>query len=329
MKIAIFGYYNALNAGDDRIQYCITRLLKGHQIVFLPHYVLPPRAYLQSFDWILIGGGGLVFERVGIWANTAQWIKHCNAKIGVFGLGVNRVSQDLLADVLALVEHSEFFYVRDALSKSLLNHPKVEIYPDLTWCFPLNREEKWDSGQGVALNLLPCHWQDLDIEAWLKKLSGWPIEPFPFHFGPNRDFDLLEKYFGDRTPQEFTLSPLLKCQLLVACRFHAIVFAMQLRKPFIAINYDDKVYRLLLEADLLECCLQTTEYAQLPEKIQFVVENRFALQQKIDRFAQIQQQQAEDLRQSIQRYLVSSPVSTQQSSMVSLKTTAKKLLGRI
>jgi hypothetical protein len=33
--------------------------------VFLPHYLPPPKEYLETFDWILIGGGGLVFERLG------------------------------------------------------------------------------------------------------------------------------------------------------------------------------------------------------------------------------------------------------------------------
>lgn len=50
MKIAVFGYYHSLNAGDDRIQYSITKLLEGNTVVFLPHYLPPPREYLETFD---------------------------------------------------------------------------------------------------------------------------------------------------------------------------------------------------------------------------------------------------------------------------------------
>ncbi|MBW4518930.1 MAG: polysaccharide pyruvyl transferase family protein [Scytolyngbya sp. HA4215-MV1] len=335
MKIAIFGYYNALNAGDDRIQYCITRLLQGHQVIFLPHYLPPPKDYLQSFDWILIGGGGLVFEQVGIWNNTAKWIQDCKAKIGVLGLGVNHISQKLCSEVLTLIEKADFFYVRDHTSKALLNqHSKIEVYPDLTWCFPFQSEQQPDRiCQGIALNLLPCHWRSFDIDAWVRVLTNAQIHPFPLHFGINRDFDLLHTYFGDRTPQEFSLKPLMNSQLLIACRFHAIVFAMQLGKPFIAINYDDKVRRLLAEADLLECCLQTTEHHQLLEKIQFVLEHQTQLQQKIAVFNQLQHARSQILLRLVQDHLLPQPSPTKQDPLSTLrkiaKITTKKLVGRV
>lgn len=332
MKVAVFGYYNALNAGDDRLQYCVTRLLKGHQVVFLPHYLPPPKEYLQSFDWILIGGGGLVFERVGIWINTSKWLRNCSAKIGVLGLGINHLSPELLLEVSSLIECAKFFYVRDHASQALLNHhPKVEVYPDLTWCFPLPVEQPKGEPQGIALNLLPCHWRSFDISAWVKLLENFQIHPFPFHFGGGRDFDLLKSYFGDRTPSEFSLKPLADSQLLIACRFHAIIFAMQLGKPFIAINYDDKVQRLLTEADLLDCCLQTTEHPLLLAKIQFVLENQSFIQQKISVFSQKQKIYAQNLVQSIQSHLHSPPVHPQPlcSLTSTAKTTAEKLLRRL
>lgn len=328
MKIAVFGYYNALNAGDDRLQHCITRLLQGNTIVFLPHYLPPPKEYLQSFDWILIGGGGLVFERVGIWADTQKWTQLCRAKIGVFGLGVNHVSPELLSELFTLIDRSEFFYVRDEKSKALLNyHPNVEVHPDLTWCFPL-QECFGENNQGIALNLVPCHWKEFDPDAWVKALSDFQLHPFPFHFGKNRDYDLLKRYFGERTPHEFSLKPLMDSEFLVACRFHAIVFAMQIGKPFIAISYDDKVQRLLAEANLLECCLDMTEYARLPEKIQFIQTNYAELKQKIVAFSHLQEQQSQILRHSVENKLSvdRAPVT---NPFTSLKTTAKKLLKRV
>ncbi|MTJ11412.1 polysaccharide pyruvyl transferase family protein [Anabaena sp. UHCC 0187] len=328
MKIAVFGYYNALNAGDDRIQYSITRLLQGNSIVFLPHYLSPPQEYLQSFDWILIGGGGLVFERVGIWVNTKQWIKKCKAKIGVFGLGVNRVSPDLLPDLYDLIESSEFFYVRDEQSRSLLNnHPQVEVHPDLTWCFPLPVEPNTSVSNKIAINLVPCHWKEFDVEMWLKELSKFQLNPFPLNFNKNRDFDLLKTYFGDITPQEFSLQPLRESEILVACRYHAIIFAMQMGKPFVAINYDEKVERLLKEANLSELCLETTQSALLPEKINFILANQAEIRDKIKLFVDRQQERSVHLTESIQKYLK----YTQKDSRTSFgyfKAIVKQILNR-
>jgi len=320
MKIAVLGYYHVLNAGDDRIQFCINRLVQGHTVVFLPHYLVPPKEYLQSFDWILIGGGGLVFDPVGIWASP-QWISGCRAKIGVLGLGVNRVSADLLKSVSMLIERSEFFYVGDEQSWALLaHHPKVEVHTDLSWCFPLSQHQ--GGGEGIALNLLPCSWKTFRLDNWVNALSGFDVHPFPFHFGKERDADLLRGYFGDRTPTEFSLEPLQRSEMLVACRFHAVTFAMQMGKPFVAINYDDKVQRLLADADLSECLLETTEPMLLAEKIQFVLTHQEFLQRKIAAYAQSQVQKAQQLALAVERHL-EAPCPTP----ISLKTIATQLLG--
>jgi polysaccharide pyruvyl transferase WcaK-like protein len=327
MKIAIFGYYNALNAGDDRLQFCITRLFQGHTLVFLPHYLPPPVEYLQSFDWLLIGGGGLVFEQVGVWCNTARWLKQCRAKVGVLGVGVNHIFPELLNEVTNIIDASEFFYVRDCESKALLNHPKVQVYPDLSWCFPLQREGYSKANcedSSIALNLLPCHWKNFEPEAWVAELSKTSIHPFPLHFGQARDADLLSQYY-EAVPSEFSLEPLINSQLLVACRFHAIIFAMQLGKPFVAINYDHKVKRLLTEADLLECCLETDEPNLLLSKIDFVLSHQAMLQEKIAVFVQHQRLQANVLYQKIQDYLAVFEQRPQGAGST-IKRIAKKLL---
>lgn len=326
MKIAVFGYYNALNAGDDRLQVCLTRLLQGHTIVFLPHYLPPPKDYLKTFDWILIGGGGLIFEKVGIWENVKQWAQQCTAKIGVLGIGVNRVEPDLLKEVLVLIERSEFFCVRDAESKALLDdHSKVTVLSDLSWCYPLQSNRSHSNNRGVALNLLPCSWKTFNPDVWVQNLSDYEILPFPFHFGKGRDADLLRQYFGDRVPEEFSLQPLLDSEILVACRFHAIIFAMQLGKPFVAINYDHKVQRLLADADLSECCLETTDHELISRKIQFVQEHQNSLKQKADRFVQQQQVLAQDLTQVVHSAM-SVPSQTVTHPLMTLKRSARKLL---
>jgi polysaccharide pyruvyl transferase WcaK-like protein len=325
MKIAVFGYYNALNAGDDRIQYCITKLFQGNNIIFLPHYLPPPQEYLQNFDWILIGGGGLVFERVGIWINTKQWLKKCKANIGVFGLGVNLISPELLAELSDLIERAEFFYVRDDQSRYLLNnHPKVEVHPDLTWCFPFPVENNSSTSNKIAVNLVPCHWKEFDVEMWFKELSAFQLNPFPLNFNQDRDFDLLKKYFGDSTPQEFSLQPLRGSEILVACRYHAIIFAMQMGKPFIAINYDQKVHSLLAEANLSDLCLETTEFALLPEKINFLLANKSEIRERISLFVNQQKEKSIYLIENLQNF-----IKHQQKNSLTLSSSLKTVLKKI
>lgn len=324
MKIAVFGYYNALNFGDDRLQHCITRLLAGHTVVFLPHYLPVPKSYLQDFDWILIGGGGLVFERVGIWVKMHQWIKQCRAKVGVFGLGVNRMSPDLKPELDTLLAHAKFFFVRDEKSKALLNHPKVEVFPDLTWCFPIVHDVVPQTG-GIALNLVSCPWKPYSSEAWIKTLPSVQIHPFPFHFGKGRDVALLSEFFSN-VPSEFSLLPLLQSQLLIACRFHAIVFAMQLGKPFVAISYDDKVSRLVTESGLSECLLETTDHDLLPAKIDYVIQHQAELQHKMAAYAVQQQQLAQSLTQKLHAHL---EVKSDQQPylMTSIKTKLRQVFS--
>lgn len=331
MNIAVFGYYNHLNAGDDRLQYCLTRLLKGHTVVFLPHYTLPPNAYLNTFDWILIGGGGLIFERVGIWQNVKGWSSACRANIGVIGIGVNRIGHELEEELAALIDRCHFFYVRDQESKQLLDHlfghhSKVEVLPDLSWCYPLSTSVSKEA-TGIALNLLPCTWKPYEPEAWVEALEALPtrpVRPFPFHFGDDRDADLLKSFFPDYTPEEFTLEPLLRSKILLACRFHAIIFAMQVGQLFIAINYDVKVHRLLAEANLTELELQTNEPHLLQEKLAFVNKNEEMLRAKISTYVSEQISKAVGMVEKSQQQIS----AASDNKAWSMKPYVKKLLLR-
>ncbi|WP_019508575.1 polysaccharide pyruvyl transferase family protein [Pleurocapsa sp. PCC 7319] len=317
MKIAIFGYYNFFNAGDDRIQHCLKRIFSGHILVFFPHFLPPPNLkYLNTFDWIIIGGGGLVRERVGIWVNMSRWLKGLRANVGVIGLGVNSITPELSRELSTLLDYAQFFFVRDSKSKQLLNNDsRVEVYPDLTWCFPLAKTTDTFNNT-IAINLTPCHEQKFEPDKWLERCSHQNLIPFPLYFTKNRDYWLLQKYFGDRpdaiashpVPEEFDLQPLRTSKMLIACRFHAIVFAMQLGKPFIAINYDDKVKRLLTESNLAHLCLEPNEYHLLPEKINFVESHRHEIERTINIYATQQTYQAKIILDKLNQNIANTPL---------------------
>ena len=293
MNIAIFGFYNSLNAGDDRIQYCLTRALRqGNTLVFLPHFQKPNPAYLRSFSWILIGGGGLVLERVGIWNQMRHWIRRSRrklrgprVKIGVLGLGIKDFKQGLDGELRDLLKESAFFYVRDAASKSKMGDDAcVEIWPDLTWMFPYHSQRTPQVGT-IALNLAPCPWRNFQAGEWVAALGDEIIKPLPLYFTDDRDHGLMREFYGESVPDEWTVEPLIQGEILVASRYHAITFAMQLRRPFIAIRYDTKIESLLTDAGLLDCMLQTNQSDQLAEKIAWVRANQAELIERIDRYA--------------------------------------------
>ena len=298
MNIAIFGFYNSLNAGDDRIQYCLTRALRqNNTLVFLPHFQAPNPVYLRGFDWILIGGGGLVLERVGIWDGMKRWIGQSRrklrgpkVKIGVLGVGVKKLSDGLDDELRDLIEDAEFFHVRDTASKTKLgDDPRVEVSADLTWMFPYRTEVTPQAGT-IALNLAPCPWRGFEAKLWVEALDGEQINPLPLYFTDDRDYGLMREFYGEAVPDEWTVEPLIQSEILVASRYHAITFAMQLRRPFVAIRYDTKVESLLEDAGLLDCMLQTNQNDQLAEKIAWMRANQVELIERIDRYATQQEQ---------------------------------------
>ena len=304
MKIVIFGYYNALNAGDDRIQHCLRHALRQENelleaLVFLPHFLEPNVSFLRQFGWALIGGGGLVFEKVGIWHRMKRWIGKSRVNVGVLGLGINRLPDGLDRELGDLLDKARFVHVRDAPSKALLgDDARVTVSPDLTWMLPYSTEIAPEPDT-IALNLAPCSWKPFDAASWVEAVRGEEVRPFPLFFTQNRDLGLLRGFYGDAVPDEWTLAPLIQSEILVASRFHALIFAMQLRRPFIAINYDEKIERLLAEADLLDCLLQTDQSAQLPDKLRWVRENRASLIQRVDAYASAQERAGVELLQFI------------------------------
>lgn len=324
MNIAIFGYYNFFNAGDDRIQHCLKRIFAGHIITFFPHFLPPPHLdYLNTFDWIIIGGGGLVRERVGIWVEMSQWLRGLRANVGVVGLGVNSLTPELTSEVFSLLDYAQFFFVRDRKSKQLLNNDvRVKVHPDLTWCFPFepNSETVQDT---IALNITGCEGK-FQTDRWLKQLELEQISPFPLYFTKDRDYALLTKHFGEVVPREFTLEPLINSKMLIACRYHAIVFAMQLGKPFIAINYDDKVKRLLVESGLSNICLELDQSDLLREKIKYLQAHESEIKDKVKSYAQEQIELAQIMLNKLHRHINHTPLVEHPRTVI--KRRIKKIL---
>lgn len=308
-KIAVLGYFNELNAGDDRLSYCIRKLFEEHSVTFLSHNHTPHVSYLNSFDWVLIGGGGLAFNdnRVGIWKNMRWWLSRVKANIGVIGLGVNNPSQALREELLALVDRCQFFYVRDYQSHANLNFDiRVKVYPDISWWFPVpkpyNQQSK--TANSLAINLVYCPWKAFDYSSWVKVCSPFHLNPFPLRFSTeNSDVRILRQYTKlSNIPNEFTLEPLYNSDLLVGCRFHSIIFSIQILKPFVAIGYDDKVKVLLDQGGLSEFYLDTEQYSCLPDLLENLYSRYHEVVDQLDSYRNLQQSLSKQMINEIKAY---------------------------
>jgi len=291
-RIAVFGFYNSLNAGDDRLQACITRIVRSptNTVTFFPHQLPPNPRHLREYDWALIGGGGLVFDHSGIWYQAKKWIRKSHCKVGVIGLGINHLPSILRQELDDVVRLASFSFVRDCQSHQMLdNDARVQVAPDLSWTLPYRPADRPESGERIALNLVPCHWRPFDPEAWMRELAGLPTFPVAMYYGPKQDSALLERLFPRQVLPEFEIGQFRDATMVIAARFHAVIFCMQLRIPFIAITYDDKVRRLIDDAALGDCALDTSDHKRIREKVAYLRENRQSVLNRIDHYARSQE----------------------------------------
>lgn len=286
MKIAVFGYYHQLNYGDDRLGESIVRALYPHTVVLLPHNQDPPS--MKWFDFILIGGGGLVWKRVGIWKNIKKWLSKSKKPFGVVGLGINNLNEELKPDLTWLADHATIFLVRDKKSHQLLDcHPKVEVFPDLTWMFPYPFRQYNSNCNSIALSLATKHPKGYDPMIWGKYIREMrDISPFPLRFGEKHDSGIFKTLEFENVPSDFTINPLYECEYLIGTRFHSIVFALQVGIPFIAIRYDDKVRRVLEDNDLLDLSVGAFDINALPEKLEYLKSNTPEISARIQKVSE-------------------------------------------
>ena len=131
MKIGIIGYYGKGNIGDERILHCLRLFLKKHEIHSFTITSNERIDKINSCDYVLVGGGGLLLRRANQFYGLLSKI---TKPIGVVGIGVDSMNNDMAKTVDFLLEKSDFFIVRDKESRELLsNHPKVKVGPDLTF----------------------------------------------------------------------------------------------------------------------------------------------------------------------------------------------------
>ena len=247
MNIAIFGWYHHRNAGDDRIQQCLTRWLDGHTLAFLPAGRRPPVALLRTCDAAILGGGGLIRDHGGMFRDMARWVRRAGIPVALAGVSVEGITPELRRELRELLDLDLccFAWFRDRGSlEAVGDHPRAFVAPDATWLYPF--EPAAEEGSGLAVSVAPGTLQPR--EAWRDAFKSFerPLHPWPLYFENGGDGKALRELIPDAgLPGEFDLEPARRAAAVLAGRFHALLFALQLGRPALVASDAPKVRRFL------------------------------------------------------------------------------------
>lgn len=245
MNIAVFGWYHHRNAGDDRIQQCLTRWLDGHTLAFLPAGRRPPVHLLRTYDAAIVGGGGLIQRQGGMFRGMARWVRQAGIPVALAGVSVEEITPGLRRELRDFLDVCCFAWFRDRGSlEAVGEHPKAFVAPDATWLYPFEPAE--GEGRGLAVSVAPGTLQPRQL--WRDALASFeePLHPWPLYFENGGDGCALKELIPDGAlPEEFDLDPARRAAAVLAGRFHALLFALQLGRPALAASDAPKVRRFL------------------------------------------------------------------------------------
>jgi polysaccharide pyruvyl transferase WcaK-like protein len=265
------GYYGYGNLGDEMLLSAIRGLLAPRRVIAFSTGFQPTEDALErlnSFDYLILGGGGLFnrtppkpFDTFDRWASTLH------APISVLGVGVEQLDKRAILATHSLVERADLFLVRDAESQRLIDHPKVQVAPDLTFFRPFSGAQLRQCAQipVCGVNLRPL---SRDMTGWIKAVLELPVRKvaLPFSVAPAfDDRELLVQIASTPPCRQASLEDYEQLDLVVGMAFHSIVSAVQAGAPVVAINYHPKVRRLMEEMGLGSYVLECSEAERLLE----------------------------------------------------------------
>lgn len=275
-KIAVLGWYNKLNYGDELIRNSINRLFGEHFLVF---FGFPPsNKCLKQFDMVIIGGGS-------VWDGYANWYTKCgkriNKPVGVLGVSSNGSLDKHESEIL--VRRAEVIVIRDSLTQRyLVKDPKVVVAPDLTWLYPIEKQETPPSKIKVGVNLRGWSeevWSPSEVVEIIREFSH-SIIPFSFYYGESvweqgkavPDSEVMSRggIDSNSTPN---MERLNECRIFIGMRFHSLVLAAQACIPFVGFSYHPKIVSLCESMGLSEYCVPLGNKDELREAIWRLEEN--------------------------------------------------------
>ncbi|MCA8987245.1 MAG: polysaccharide pyruvyl transferase family protein [Planctomycetaceae bacterium] len=252
MRGLVLGYYNQRNAGDDRLESCIRNWLSDHELIFRPHMEVPEISQLDQVDYVLIGGGSVANRVGGVFFRMRNWINKARIPVFCAGIGVSDF-QEFQQEMSVIRESGGHIWVRDPESLRNVRQPvtAVDLAPDLSWLYPMHFPSC--RRHGTAINLRPGGVRQIDIEQWrgaFKNVeSPWA---WPLCFGKEDDRDVIHHIATCDGISEFDPTGASRAELVIAMRFHAVIFAIQAGTPVVPIVHTKKTQFLLEQAGLTD-----------------------------------------------------------------------------
>lgn len=291
-RVGLLGWWAGKNEGDCYMLDVLKRsFAKGFtarpkKIPF--KYTWLKRVYLNSFDFLMVGGGGLFIGAPPKPFDTFdKWGRSLKPGLAFFGVSVERLDPEYEAVTKLLIEKSRFFIVRDTRSFELLRKlsPKVELAPDITFLYP--RRVKRDSApEHIGVNLRKT--DNCDASLWaasINSLKGKKVLVPMSDLEDCHDLDAMSGVEGERL-SSFDISVYGRLEFMVAMRLHSVIFAVQNAVPVIGIAYAPKVRNLFSDLGLSEFCLEPDEHHKLPETFRKLSSRRDEIALRLQRYTE-------------------------------------------
>jgi polysaccharide pyruvyl transferase WcaK-like protein len=324
VNVGVIGWWNNGNQGDFAILDNVMRALAPQRVIPIdvPFLITPDEIErLNQLDFLIFGGGGLLTTSPAVPFDTFDvWGKDLQTPIGIVGLGVDEVKPEHQRAVRQLLDQAAFVFVRDTTSRQLLNHPKVELMPDVTFFQPHTLAPRpVTSAQplcGVNLrSLTPDVRQQwiATIKALPLQLRGVPLS----NYGAFEELEILRE-IDPEVPSAYDPAALQSLDLMIGTAFHAVIFAIQAGVPVIAIRYAAKVERLMNELGLADYVLKTNEWHKLPALVARVAAHRDEIAAQLREITAQLSQATQQIMQEVQRRVELAPARPASSPRVSI-----------
>ena len=288
-KVLVLWYSIDCNLGDYYIYDTVKNYLEewGYACidmdVGLPHEKIAKVASRCDFLWF--AGGGII-ER-GMPDIILQFEKFHKLsrriKYGITGLSIGAFDySDKKSSLSYWINNALFFYTRDNYSADELNriiesngaHSSVDVVfaSDAEKSY-LNNTINYDVGINFRDVPYPDLTGDIEWDEWSKSVNTLDTSvigiPDQYDFSNMVEFDVGSDY----SPQK-ALEVISKCDIVVAMRFHVVLFAAKMGKIPIPISYCPKVERLSEQLGIKGLVLGIHDYHELSAKVQDAINNR-------------------------------------------------------
>lgn len=303
-RVFAYGSFGSNNAGDEAILEGVRKLFpKVVPFVlnksrdgsgYFPHVALQRRDFFQRDDLLIIGGGGLLYDRptVALMADLAEAAKGAGAFVDILRLGCEAAQDSYRDEILRLYSFARHATVRSSSSQRTMEALLGETLPvEADFAFALTREldtVPQQVGAVPTIGLVTASMHETEVRLFADLVRRWTRKrrEFPIRFvhlphsrsyfnDDNNDVLLGERLWIASEMQHAHDESLLEMRTfecdprrllrsykqldgVVSMRYHGLVFGKVARLPTLAVGERGPKVGGFLEDHASELLLGTT-----------------------------------------------------------------------